>query len=428
MKQRFTFVKHYRKIPYSTRHNLLMNVLMILDGEFPPDERVEKEAISLISSGNKVFILCLDYGNSGDSENYRGIEIIRMRIRKQLRNKLQVTYLIFPFYRRLWKRKIESVIIEKAIDVIHIHDLPLSDIGIRLRKKYNLRVVCDQHEFYSSWIVKTAHYNTFAGKIIGFFSNWEKYEKKYLSTADLVVTVESPLLELYVSTRNVARSKIIVLPNTPSKAVFNPENIDHAIVNLYKDDFMLLYAGHIDILRGINTIIESLPLVRKSIPNFKFLLAGKFNKRYYNPLEYSKKLGVDDLIEYHEWIPLNQLPSYIAASRLCIHVPPAITREVNNTIASKIYQNIVMNKPTIVGQAAMMKNFIEKNNIGVSIMESDPADLAEKLKLLYSDHQLVKSFENNTKLISEKYYWEVTSEPLLRHYRTFKSNKTDLLN
>jgi hypothetical protein len=29
-----------------------MNILMILDGEFPPDERVEKEAISLIGRIN----------------------------------------------------------------------------------------------------------------------------------------------------------------------------------------------------------------------------------------------------------------------------------------------------------------------------------------------------------------------------------------
>ena len=420
MKQRFTFAKLYRKFPISIRQILLMNVLMILDGEFPPDERVEKEAVSLISSGNRVYILCLDYGNSGDSENYRGIEIIRIRIRKQLRNKLQATYLIFPIYRRLWKRKIESVITEKSIDVIHIHDLPLSDIGIRLRKKYNLRVVCDQHEFYSNWIVRTAHYNTFAGKIISFFSNWEKYERSNLSKADLVITVESPLRDLYINTRNVDKKKIIVLPNTPLKSLFNYENVNKSIVDSYRNYFVLLYAGHIDILRGIDTIIGALPLVRNAIPGFRFILAGKFNKRYYDPLAYARQLGVDDMIEYHEWIPLNQLPSYIAASRICIHIPPAISREVNSTIASKIYQNIAMNRATIVGQAKMMNSFVERNKIGLSIKESDPADLADKLKLLYAEPGILKSFEENTKMISNRYCWEVTSELLVRQYSSFK--------
>lgn len=403
-----------------------MNILMILDGEFPPDERVEKEAQSLISAGNRVFILCLNYGNFSPSENYRGIEIMRIGINRSLRNKLHATYLILPFYRMLWRRRIESQIKEKQIDVIHIHDLPLADIGTRLREKYNLKVVCDQHEFYSNWIVKTAHYNTFAGKIIRYLSNWVKYEKKYLTIADLVITVEKPLLELYVKTRNVDREKIIVLPNTPSKAVFNSDKIDPVIVNRYRNFFVLLYAGHIDILRGINTIIESLPILRKTIPNFKFVLAGKFNRVYYDPLEYSRQLGVEDMIEYHDWIPLNQLPSYIAASKACIHIPPAISHEVNNTVASKIYQNIVMNKATIVGQAEMMKNFVEKNKIGLSIEESDPRDLANKLILLYNDHELLKTFEDNTRHIAERYYWEVTSETFLERYKVFHIKGTDL--
>ena len=397
-----------------------MNILMILDGEFPHDDRVEKEALSLISEGNNIFLLCLNYGSFKKNENYKGIEITRIHICKSFRNKLQALYLIFPFYRLLWKKHIKHLIAQHSVNVLHVHDLPLSDLVIELRKKYPLKIVCDQHEFYSSWIVKTTHYNTFAGKIISLFSNWVNYEKQYLPLADLVVTVESPLRDLYITARQVDQGKIAVLPNTPSSTIFNPDNIDHTIVNKYRENFVLLYTGHIDILRGINTIIESLPLIRNSIPNFKFILAGKFNKKYYDPLKYSQQLGVDDLIEYHEWVPLNLLPSYITASSVCIHIPPSVTREVNSTIASKIYQNIVMNKPTIVGQASMMKDFIEKNEIGISIKESDPADLAEKLKLLYNNPELIRTFVNNTKLISERYFWEVTSESFLRYYKSFQ--------
>ena len=79
-----------------------------------------------------------------------------------------------------------------------------------------------------------------------------------------------------------------------------------------------------------------------------------------------------------------------------------------------------MNKPTIVGQAIMMKDFIEKNKIGLSIKESDPVDLAEKLKLLYLNPEMVSTFINNTKLISERYFWEVTSESFLKHYKSFQ--------
>ena len=207
------------------------------------------------------------------------------------------------------------------------------------------------------------------GKCVKALSNWGKYEKKCLPEADLVVTVEAPLRDIYISTPQVDSKKIVVLPNTPSATVFNPGQVDQKIIEKYKGKFVLFYAGNIDILRGIDTILESLSLIRNTIPDFKFVLAGRFNKKYYDPLKYANQLGVTDLIEYLGWIPLNLLPSYISASKICIHIPPAITLEVNNSIATKIYQNVIMHKPTIVGQARMMKDFVEENKIGLSIKD-----------------------------------------------------------
>ena len=40
-----------------------MKIGMILDDVFPPDPRVENEAITLINSGHEVFLFCLTYGN-----------------------------------------------------------------------------------------------------------------------------------------------------------------------------------------------------------------------------------------------------------------------------------------------------------------------------------------------------------------------------
>jgi len=397
-----------------------MKILMILDSEFPPDERVEKEAVSLISAGNDVLILCLNYGSQANAELYKGIHIHRKRINRTLRNKLLGTYLITPFYRITWRRSILKLLAEFPADVIHIHDLPLSDIGIGLRKSYNLKVVCDQHEYYSNWIVNTAHYNTFTGAMVKSLSNWKKYEETNLRNADLVITVEEPLREIYISQVGINPEKIIATPNTPSKSVFNHLQINQDIIEKYRENFMIFYAGHLDILRGIDTIIESLPLLRDSVPGLKFVFAGQFTDKYYNPLKYIEKLGVSDMTEYLGWKPLSILPSYIAASDVCIHVPPAISLEVNNTIATKIYQFVLMHKPIIVGEARMMREFVENNRIGLSIKESDPKDLGKKIELLYSDPDLRKEFSENAGKIASKYTWEQTSKSLIESYNKLK--------
>jgi glycosyltransferase involved in cell wall biosynthesis len=398
-----------------------MNILMILDGEFPPDERVEKEALSLINEGNTISILCLTYGAHPLEENYKGINVKRLVINRNFRNKIMATYLVVPFYRIFWKKAINKHLRENQTDIVHVHDLPLSDIAINLRKKYNYKVVCDQHEFYSNWIVRTAHYNTLTGKIVKALSRWDKYEKKNLSKADLVVTVEEPLKEIYLSKVGLDGRKVVVLPNTPNASMFDPSKKDPELIGKYRANFVIFYAGTIDILRGLNTIIEALPLLRNDIPGLKFIFAGRFRGKYYNPVEYIEKLGVTDLTEYLGWVPLEKLPAYIAASHICLHVPPATSMEVNNSIATKIYQYVLMNKPVIVGQARMMREFVEGNRVGMSIKESDAGDLADKIRILYNTPSMRDEFIANSRKIAQKYSWEETSRPFIESYKKLTS-------
>lgn len=85
---------------------------------------------------------------------------------------------------------------KKIIDVIHIHDLPLTNIGVKMKRKYEIKLVCDQHEYYSNLIVQTTH----------------------LNKADLVITVEEPLQKEYINKVRVKKEHIITLPNTPERS------------------------------------------------------------------------------------------------------------------------------------------------------------------------------------------------------------------
>src|SRR6056297_2229208 len=108
-----------------------MKILMVLNEEFPPDHRVEKEADSLMGAGYQIVLLC--YTTRQDlplQEDYKGMQVKRFRMKPNLRNKLNALFLVVPFYRWIWKKHIEQIIRKDAIEAIHIHDLPLSDVGL----------------------------------------------------------------------------------------------------------------------------------------------------------------------------------------------------------------------------------------------------------------------------------------------------------
>ena len=392
-----------------------MRVLMLLENVFPPDDRVEKEALSLINSGYEVHVAC--YSRSDDfieEETYKGIYIHRQKI-SWLMHKFSAAILILPFYFWYWKKFALNLQENFSYAAIHVHDLPLSKIGYSLKKKYKIKLICDQHEFYSNWIVYTAHYNTFLGKIVKFMSNWVSYEKEYLSKANLVVTVEEPLRELYLKKYQLNPQGVISLPNTPLRKIFNEKNIDQKIVEKYKDYYVLTYVGAIDILRGLDLAIEALVEIKKIIPNVKMLLVGGTVKPY-DPVFKAKQHKVEDLIDFVGWKNIEELPSYIFASDICFLTPPVHREEVNNTIATKIYQYIAMGKPIIVSSAKLMKNFVESNQLGFALAENNSKGFFEKVIEIYSNQEMARQMGEKGKTLSESYFWENTSSKLIEGY------------
>ena len=56
-----------------------MTIGMILDAPFPPDPRVENEAVSLVQAGYQVCLFCLTYGDEPAEEIHEGIRVCRYR-------------------------------------------------------------------------------------------------------------------------------------------------------------------------------------------------------------------------------------------------------------------------------------------------------------------------------------------------------------
>lgn len=390
-------------------------ILMLLDSEFPPDIRVENEAVSLIEAGFEVHILCLSHSGGLYYEEYKSIFIHRFNINRKLKNKLFGLYLVLPIYHNIWLKQVEKVLSDD-FDFLHIHDLPFSDIGLKMKKKFGLKLVFDQHEYYSDWINKNKFMNTFSGKIVRRLSNWEKFEREVLPNGDLILTVAEPLKKAYLKKLSLIETDIICVPNTPDANTFNTETSNPDITERYKDDFVIFYAGGLDSLRGINVIIDSLKKLKAQIPNVKFVFAGNIGKSY-NPVKHAEKAGVKECIEYLEYVDYNLLPSYYDASDVCIFIPMSNREEINKTIATKIYQFVQMEKPCIVGRAKLMKEFVMSYNIGLSIDEREPNELIEAIVKINKHPEISERIASNCKKIKADFVWEKTVIPMINKYK-----------
>ena len=142
-----------------------MKIGMILDDIFPPDPRVENEAITLINSGHEVFLFCLTYGNQKLHENINGIQIRRYKSNKIIYKLSALSYDFFG-YRMIMKPKIDDFIKENSIEVIHIHDIRIAEAVFLSNKKYQLKIVLDLHDNIPENMKFYPHLHKFPGSIL----------------------------------------------------------------------------------------------------------------------------------------------------------------------------------------------------------------------------------------------------------------------
>ncbi|MBD3224044.1 MAG: glycosyltransferase, partial [Caldithrix sp.] len=400
-----------------------IKVGMVLDILFPPDDRPEKEAISLIEAGFEVHLLCPQKTGFPLEETYKGIYVHRFKIKNSLRKKLSSAYLVLPFYRWIWKKQVKRMVTKQNIDILHVHDLPLCDIGWDIARKYGLKLVCDQHEYWSNWIGTTAHYNTLTGKIVKIFSNWKAFEKKYLQKADLVITVTEPLREAYINEVGIQSSKVITIPNTPALRYFQLKNIDQNIVKQFENQFVIFYAGVMSVTRGIELIIKALPELEKEIPNIRFVVAGRISRNC-DPVYLAQREGVSHLVKFLGWLDIEELPSYMAASKISVFTPTNLENdEINKTIATKVYQYAAMHLPIIVSKAKMMQAFVEKNELGFAVDVENTVDFIRTVKMIYADYEKIKSqvSKNSEKLFKKtNVFWEDTVTEMTNRYNNMR--------
>ena len=122
-----------------------MNICMILPSNFPPDIRVEKEARSLIGNGHNIDLICPQKENQSLIDEYNGIIVHRFK-ENEGQTKHVLPYIWNPIIRKKWIHEIENIISEKQIRMLHVHDLPVVKIAIKIGKKINIPVIFDMHE------------------------------------------------------------------------------------------------------------------------------------------------------------------------------------------------------------------------------------------------------------------------------------------
>lgn len=389
---------------------------MILDAKFPPDPRVENEAVTLISAGHEVHLFCLSYATDFNKrELVNRIHVHRYYCNK-LTYKLSALAYSFPFYHNLIAKSIQHFLQESGVDVIHIHDIQVAKAVFKV--KYNKKIVLDLHENRPEIMKYYSHVNSFFGKLLIYPSRWKKFEYDFILQADKVIVVTEPAKRYYVKEIGVNENKFVVVPNTIRKQFYEDVNYDDEIISAYKETYNLLYMGETGIRRGTLELIQSISVVKEYIPNVKLIIVGKSKEDVILRNEIDK-LGLNSFVELTGWQEFSKFQSYLKIAKIGFS---PLHRNIHHdtTFANKIFQYMSFGLPIIVSDSTAQKEVVEESNCGLVHKALDINSLLKCIIELHSDEALYDKLSINAKrCIKEKYNWENTSLDLIKLYSTF---------
>jgi glycosyltransferase involved in cell wall biosynthesis len=395
-----------------------MKIGMILDKTFPPDPRVENEAISLVKKGFEVYLFCLTYGNQEKEEIINGINVKRYTSNKFIYKSSALVY-TFPFYSFVMAKKIKSFLVVNAIEVIHIHDMQIAEAVFKANKKLKLPTVLDLHDNMPEVIKFYPHLQMFPGKQLISPVKWKQKEEEFIKKATKICTVSQEFIDEVVDRTGISKNKIVLVPNTVQREFYKNAKIDHSILNKYKNKFVLLYLGDTAIRRGLLTAIQAMPQLIKKIPSIKLVIVGS-NTTDSILFEEVSTLKLDNYVDFEGWQNVALFPSYIKASAICIS-PLYRNKQHDVAYANKLFQYMSFGKPLLVSNAIAQKKLVKKVNSGLVHKEKDASDFAEKVLKLYKNENLRKELGINGKhFIENEFNWEKTSEKLIDLYKNIR--------
>jgi len=387
---------------------------MILDNSFPPDPRVENEAVTLVNAGFEVFLFCLSYNNQKD-EVIKGIQVKRYSSNK-IEYKLSALAYTISAYSFFMKRKIEDFIKDNNIQFLHIHDIRIAGSVFKANKRFNLPVVLDLHDNYPEVMKLYPHLQKFPGKYIISPKKWKKKEAEFVNKAAKVITVSPEFIENIKNRIPSSKNKLVLVPNTISASFYTDYTVEESIIKKYKNHFVVLYLGDTHVRRGLQTVINGIKILKDKIPRIKLVIVGKSTtdtilKKQVNDL------NLNNFVDFEGWQDVSLFQSYILSSNVCVS---PLHRNLQHDVAyaNKIFQYMSFAKPILVSNATAQQRLVEKYQTGLIHKDRNVKDFIDKVFKLYNNDELSKELgENGKNFVTNQFLWENTSKELIKLYQ-----------
>jgi glycosyltransferase involved in cell wall biosynthesis len=388
-----------------------MKILMVLDEEFPPDVRVEKEMSTLVRKGHEVHLLCYTMSDQPQHEEMEGFTVFRVPITR-LTYKFKALALMFPTYFLFWKKSIQHRLASESYDIIHFHDLNLLRVALEVAKERSIPVIGDYHENRPEIMRYYHHVRTFPGNWLISVNKWKRFEARFTRHLDHLILVTEEARSYYCDQYGMDMDKITVVENYPEPAPLLKQPVKKEIIQKYEGRKMFLYFGDTGMRRGTGTILETARML-KDDPGYCFVIIGT-SKEQKTLEKIQTRYGLSN-VELTGFLSLPNAASYFRAAYAGLS-PLLRNLHHDTTYANKVFQYMTFGIPAIVSDCPAQERVILEADCGLVHKANDAADLASAIRQLDDQALHDRLGANGAEAVKIKYNFTAAGNRLLQLY------------
>jgi glycosyltransferase involved in cell wall biosynthesis len=182
-----------------------------------------------------------------------------------------------------------------------------------------------------------------------------------------------------------------------------------------EEDFILFYGGIIGHAQGLDIILNAAKILEDK-PKIKFVMLGSGPEKE-RLLALKEELKLNNL-DFYDAVPKTKMQEIIMDMNATI-VPLKKLDLFKGAIPSKIFENLALKKPIILGLEGEAKElFIDEGNCGLAFEPENTEDLVKQILTLYNNPELSKQLgENGLKYASENFNRDKIAEGLFEELK-----------
>jgi len=243
-------------------------------------------------------------------------------------------------------------------------------------------------------------------------------DQEALNAADNILTLTEGWKQYITDTFDLQGREISVVPVCATNAN-NVQGTDCLPEHIFKNRKVIGYFGLLQKIRGVDTLIKTIPAVKKAVGNVSVIIAGMSFQNHEEELKaLARDLGVYEDIYFVGKIPYSMIPQYLKKCNVLVDLKSGEAhhrRSWHLSVPIKCVEYMVNGKPTVITRDGGTENLLGKNHPYL-VEPGDKEQITRKLiKLLTDDEEAVRIGMLN-KRISMDYTYEAVANKLINIY------------